>query len=65
MSEMSRIPTKSSTIYTSLYSSSDYVLCISNMKISPIHDNMTEIPPGEIVFRTTNGEEVRYIREEQ
>nr|DAG02251.1 MAG TPA: hypothetical protein [Siphoviridae sp. ctmqu18] len=59
------MPTKSRTIYTSLYSSSDYVLCISNMKISPIHDNMTEIPPGEIVFRTTNGEEVRYIREEQ
>lgn len=62
---MPKAPMKSSTIYTSLYSSSDYVLCISNMKISPIHDNMTEIPPGEIVFRTTNGEEVRYIREEQ
>lgn len=64
MSEMSRIPTKSSTIYTSLYSSSDYVLHIANMKLSPIHDDMTEMPPGEIVFRTTNGKEVRYIREE-
>ena len=64
MSEMSRIPTKSRTIYTSLYGSSDYVLCISNMKLSPILDDRTEMPPGEIVFRTTNGEEVRYLREE-
>lgn len=64
MSEMSRIPTKSSTIYTSLYSSSDYVLCISNMKISPILDDRAEIPPREIVFRTMNGKEVRYLREE-
>ena len=59
-----RIPTKSSTIYTSLYSSSDYVLCISNMKISPILDDRAEIPPREIVFRTMNGKEVRYLREE-
>lgn len=65
MLEMSRIPTKSSTIYTSLYSSSDYVLCISNMKISPILDDRAEIPPREIVFRTMNGKEVRYLREEQ
>lgn len=64
MLEMSRIPTKSSTIYTSLYSSSDYVLCISNMKISPILDDRAEIPPREIVFRTMNGKEVRYLREE-
>lgn len=65
MSEMSRIPTKSSTIYTSLYCNSDYVLCISNMKISPILDDRAEIPPREIVFRTMNGKEVRYLREEQ
>ena len=64
MLEMSRIPTKSSTIYTSLYSSSDYVLCISNMKISPILDDRAEMPPREIVFRTMNGKEVRYLREE-
>lgn len=64
MSKMSRIPIKSRTIYTSLYSSSDYVLCIENMKLSPVHDAMTEMPPGEIVFRTTNGEEIRYLREE-
>ena len=62
---MPKAPMKSGTIYTSLYSSSDYVLCIANMKLSPIHDDMTEMPPGEIVFRTTNGEEVRYLREEQ
>ena len=62
---MPKAPMKSNTIYTSLYSSSDYVLCIANMKLSPIHDDMTEMPPGEIVFRTTNGEEVRYLREEQ
>lgn len=62
---MSEISMKSRTIYTSLYSSSDYVLCIANIKISPILDDRAEIPPGEIVFRTTNGEEVRYIREEQ
>lgn len=62
---MSRMPTKSRTIYTSLYGNSDYILCIANMKLSPIHNDMTEMPPGEIVFRTTNGEEVRYLREEQ
>ena len=62
---MSKAPTKSRTIYTSLYGSSDYVLCISNMKLSPIFDDRAEIPPGEIVFRTMNGKEVRYIREEQ
>lgn len=56
---------KNRTIYTSLYSSSDYVLYIANIKTSPILDDRAEIPPGEIVFRTTNGEEVRYIREEQ
>lgn len=55
---------KNRTIYTSLYSSSDYVLCIANIKISPILDDRAEIPPGKIVFRKTNGEEVRYIREE-
>ena len=61
---MLKLPIKNRTIYTSLYSSSDYVLCIANMKLSPIHDDMTEMPPEEIVFRTTNGEEVRYLREE-
>lgn len=61
---MLKLPIKSSTIYTSLYSSSDYVLCIVNMKLSPILDDRAEIPPGEIVFRTTNGKEVRYLREE-
>ena len=62
---MSKISMKSRTIYTSLYGDSDYVLCIKNMKLSPIFNDKTEIPPGEIVFRTTNGKEVRYIREEQ
>ena len=61
---MSKAPMRSRTIYTSLYCNSDYVLCISNMKLSPILDDRMEIPPGEIVFRTTNGKEVRYIREE-
>lgn len=51
-------------MYTSMYGSSEYVLCISNMKLSPILDDRMEMPPGEIVFRTTNGEEVRYLREE-
>ena len=64
MSEMSRIPTKSRTIYTSLYGSSDYILRIENMKLSPILDDRMEIPPGEIIFRPTNGKEVRYLREE-
>ena len=64
MPEIPRISTKSRTIYTSLYGSSDYVLCISNMKLSPILDDRMEIPPEEIIFRTTNGKEVRYIREE-
>lgn len=62
---MSKLPIKNRTIYTSLYSSSYYVLCIANIKISPVLDDRTEIPPGEIVFRTTNGKEVRYLREEQ
>ena len=61
---MLKLPIKSRTIYISLYGNSDYILHIENIKISPIHDDMTEMPPGEIVFRTTNGEEVRYIREE-
>ena len=62
---MLKLPIKSRTIYTSLYGNSDYILRIENMKLSPILDDRMEIPPGEIVFRTTNGEEVRYIREEQ
>ena len=62
---MLKLPMKNRTIYTSLYSSTDYVLCIANIKISPVLDDRTEIPPGKIVFRKTNGEEVRYIREEQ
>lgn len=62
---MLKLPIKNKTIYTSLYSSSDYVLCIKNMKLSPILDDRTEIPPGEIIFRTMNGKEVRYLREEQ
>ena len=61
---MLKLPIKSSTIYTSLYCNSDYVLCIANMKISPILDDRAEIPPREIVFRTMNGKEVRYLREE-
>lgn len=61
---MLKLPIKSRTIYTSLYSNSDYILRIANMKLSPILDDRAEIPPGEIVFRTTNGEEVRYLREE-
>lgn len=55
---------KSRTIYTSLYGDSDYVLCIKNMKLSPIFDDKTEIPPEMIIFRTTNGKEVRYLKEE-
>ena len=62
---MLKLPIKNRTVYTSLYGNSDYVLYIENMKLSPIFDDREEIPPGEIVFRTTNGEEVRYIREEQ
>ena len=62
---MLKLPLESRTIYTSLYSSSDYVLYIANIKISPILDDRAEILPGEIVFRTTNGKEVRYLREEQ
>ena len=61
---MLKLPIKSRTIYTSLYGSSDYILCISNMKLSPILDDRMEMPPGEIVFRTTNGKEIRYLREE-
>lgn len=61
---MLKLPIKSRTIYTSLYGSSDYILRIVNMKLSPILDDRMEMPPGEIVFRTTNGEEVRYLREE-
>ncbi len=61
---MLKLPIKSRTIYTSLYGDSDYVLYIVNMKLSPILDDRAEIPPGEIVFRTTNGKEVRYLREE-
>ena len=61
---MLKLPIKNRTIYTSLYSSSDYVLCIANIKISPILDDRTEIPPEEIVFRAMNGKEVRYLREE-
>ena len=62
---MLKLPLESRTIYTSLYSSSDYVLCIANIKISPVLDDRTEIPPSEIVFRTMNGKEIRYLREEQ
>ena len=61
---MPKAPIKSRTIYTSLYGSSDYILRIENMKLSPIFDDKTEIPPEMIIFRTTNGKEVRYIREE-
>lgn len=61
---MSKLPIKNRTIYTSLYSSSDYVLCIANIKISPVLDDRMEIPPREIVFRTMNGKEIRYLREE-
>lgn len=60
---MSEISMKSRTIYTSLYSDSDYVLHIANIKLSPILDDKSEIPPGEIVFRTMNGKEVRYQME--
>ena len=61
---MLKLPIKNKTIYTSLYSSSDYVLCIANIKISPVLDDRMEIPPREIVFRTMNGKEIRYLREE-
>ena len=61
---MSKISMKSRTIYTSLYGDSDYVLCIKNMKLSPIFNDKTEIPPEMIIFRTTNGKEVRYLKEE-
>lgn len=61
---MLKLPIKSRTIYTSLYGSSDYILRIVNMKLSPILDDRMEMPPGEIVFRTTKGKEIRYLREE-
>lgn len=61
---MSEISMKSRTIYTSLYDDSDYVLHIINLKLSPIFNDKTEIPPNTIIFKTTNGKEVKYHMEE-
>lgn len=50
-------------IFTTIYSNCDYVLHIVNLKLSPIFIGKTELPPEAIIFRTTNGEEVRYLKE--
>ena len=48
------------TIFTAIYGDRDYILHIVNVRLSPIFIGMTELPPGAIIFRTTNGKEVRY-----
>lgn len=51
-------------IFTTIYSDCDYILHIVNLKLSPIFDNKTEIPPDTIIFKTANGKETRYRMEE-
>lgn len=51
-------------IYTAIYNDCDYILHIVNLKLSPIFDNKTEIPPDTIIFKTANGKETRYRMEE-
>lgn len=52
------------TIFTAIYGDCDYILNIVNLKLSPIFNDMTEIPPDTIIFKTTNGKEVRYKMED-
>lgn len=47
-------------IFTMIYSNCDYVLHIVNLKLSPIFNDKTDIPPDTIIFKTTNGKEIRY-----
>ena len=51
-------------IFTTIYSDCDYILHIVNLKLSPIFNDKTEIPPNTIIFKTTNGKEVKYHMEE-
>lgn len=51
-------------IFTAIYSNCDYVLHIVNLKLSPIFNDKTDIPPNTIIFKTTNGKETRYRMEE-
>nr|DAS23337.1 MAG TPA: hypothetical protein [Herelleviridae sp.] len=51
------------TILTAIYGDRDYILFIYNVRLSPIFIGKTELPPRAIIFRTTNGEEVRYLKE--
>nr|DAS09954.1 MAG TPA: hypothetical protein [Caudoviricetes sp.] len=53
------------TIFTAIYGDCDYILHIVNLKLSPIFNDMTEIPPNTIIFKTTNGKEIRYLMEEK
>ena len=52
------------TIFTAIYGDYDYILHIVNLKLSPIFNNKTETPPNTIIFKTTNGKEIRYLMEE-
>nr|DAN24942.1 MAG TPA: hypothetical protein [Caudoviricetes sp.] len=52
------------TIFTAIYGDCDYILNIVNLKLSPIFNDKTEIPPDTIIFKTTDGKEVRYQKEE-
>lgn len=51
-------------IFTTIYSDYDYILHIVNLKLSPIFNDKTEIPPDTIIFKTANGKETRYRMEE-
>lgn len=50
-------------ILTTIYRDCDYILHIVNVRLSPIFIGKTELPPEAIIFRTTNGEEVIYLKE--
>lgn len=47
-------------IFTAIYGDRDYILHIVNVRLSPIFIGKTELPPEAIIFRTTNGNQVRY-----
>lgn len=51
-------------IFTTIYSDCDYILHIVNLKLSPIFNDENDIPPNTIIFKTTNGKEIRYLMEE-
>ena len=57
-------PLDNRMIFTTIYSNCDYVLHIVNLKLSPIFNDKTETPPKHIIFKTTNGKEIRYLMEE-